>query len=165
MLKKFSDILLKIQQVFFTAVMAAMLLILSAHVIMRFAFHRPIIWTDEVVTMLQGVLAFAGIGYCFHKSQHIEVEVAYDRMLRPLQRACDILSNVIVLFCLVILIKYSAEYVVYKNIPMNTIPWMKQSWIYLFITIGFVIAFVYVILRLVGALKEIADLHKSKREE
>lgn len=165
MLEKLSHILLKVQQVFFTIIMGAMLLILSAHVIMRFVFHSPIIWTDEVVTMLQGVLAFAGIGYCFHKGQHIEVEVLYVRMPKALQWACDIAANLVMLFCLGILIKYSIEFVIFKNIPMNTIPWLKQSWIYAFISIGFVIAAIYVVLRLVGVLRDIVVAVKAKREE
>lgn len=67
MVKKLESIVYHVQRTFFIAVMTFMLLVLSLHVIMRFAFNNPIIWTDEVITMMQGTLAFAGIGYCFHK--------------------------------------------------------------------------------------------------
>ena len=72
MVKKLESIVYHVQRTFFIAVMTFMLLVLSLHVIMRFAFNNPIIWTDEVITMMQGTLAFAGIGYCFHKKQHTE---------------------------------------------------------------------------------------------
>jgi len=38
---------------------------------------------------------------------------------------------------------------------MNTIPWMKQSWIYCFITIGFIVASCYIVLRLVRGFQRI----------
>jgi TRAP-type C4-dicarboxylate transport system permease small subunit len=49
-----------------------------------------------------------------------------------------------------------------KNIAMNTIPWMKQSWIYIFIVVGFVVAAIYIILRLLRVFQNIIDTAKGK---
>ena len=84
--------------------------------------------------MMQGTLAFAGIGYCFHKNQHTELSIVYDRVPRPVQHVFDLISNGVMLFCCIYMVKYSWAFTMQKNIPMNTIPWMKQSWIYCFIT-------------------------------
>ena len=132
MVKKLESIVYHVQRTFFIAVMTFMLLVLSLHVIMRFAFNNPIIWTDEVITMMQGTLAFAGIGYCFHKKQHTELSLVYDKVPRPVQWLFDLASNGIMLFCTCYMIKYSWKFTLKKNIQMNTIPWMKQSWIYCF---------------------------------
>ena len=99
MVKKLESIVYHVQRTFFIAVMTFMLLVLSLHVIMRFAFNNPIIWTDEVITMMQGTLAFAGIGYCFHKKQHTELSLVYDKVPRPVQWLFDLASNGIMLFC------------------------------------------------------------------
>ncbi len=156
MLKKLESIIYNVQRGFFIAVMTFMLLVLSIHVIMRFVFNSPIIWTDEVITMMQGTLAFAGIGYCFHKNQHTELSIVYDRVPRPVQHVFDLISNGVMLFCCIYMVKYSWAFTMQKNIPMNTIPWMKQSWIYCFITVGFVVAACYIVLRLVRVFQRIA---------
>lgn len=163
MLKKLERIVYNIQRWVFIIVMTFMLVVLSAHVIMRFVLNSPIIWTDEVITMLQGTLAFAGIGYCFHKNQHTELSIVYDRMPRPVQWLFDLVSNGVMLFCTCYMIKYSWAFTVKKNIAMNTIPWMKQSWIYVFITVGFVIAAAYIVLRLARVFQAMTAAGKGER--
>lgn len=163
MLKKLERIVYNTQRWFFIIVMTFMLVVLSAHVVMRFVLNHPIIWTDEVITMLQGTLAFAGIGYCFHKNQHTELAIVYDRMPKPVQWLFDLVSNGVMLFCTCYMIKYSWAFTVKKNIAMNTIPWMKQSWIYVFITIGFIIAAMYIVLRLVRVFQDMMSVGKGKR--
>lgn len=155
MLQKIERIVYQVQRIFFILVMTFMLLVLSAHVVMRFVFNNPIIWTDEVITMLQGTLAFAGIGYCFHKNQHTELSIVYDRVPKPVQILFDLITNGVMLFCCGYMIKYSWAFTLQKNIKMNTIPWMKQSWIYCFITVGFAVASCYIILRLVRVFQRI----------
>lgn len=162
MLKKLERLVYHIQRWTFIIVMTFMLVVLSAHVVMRFVLNHPIIWTDEVITMLQGTLAFAGIGYCFHKNQHTELAIVYDRMPKPVQWLFDLISNGVMLFCTCYMIKYSWAYTVKKNIAMNTIPWMKQSWIFVFITVGFVIAAIYIILRLVRVFQDMLSAGKGK---
>ena len=161
MVKKLESIVYHVQRTFFIAVMKFMLLVLSLHVIMRFAFNNPIIWTDEVITMMQGTLAFAGIGYCFHKKQHTELSLVYDKVPRPVQWLFDLASNGIMLFCTCYMIKYSWKFTLKKNIQMNTIPWMKQSWIYCFITVGFILAACYILLRLIEVFR---CINKELRE-
>ena len=165
MLEKFSDILLKVQRVFFSTALAAMALILTAHVIMRFVFKDPLVWTDEVVTMMQGVLAFAGIGYCFHKGQHTDLALLYDRVPKQVQWIFDIISNGVMLFCCILMIRVSIEYTIFKDIPLNTIPWMRQSWFYGFIAVGFVLSTGYVLARLVRVFKDIYLTLSGKGKE
>ncbi len=161
MLKKLERAVYHIQRWFFIIIMTFMLLVLTAHVIMRFVLNSPIIWTDEVITMLQGTLAFAGIGYCFHKNQHTELSIVYDRVPKPVQWIFDLISNGVMLFCCCYMVKYSWAYAVKKNIVMNTVPWMKQSWIYIFIMIGFIVAIMYILLRLLYVFRDMAAAGKG----
>ena len=139
-----------------------MAIVLLVHVVRRFVFRSPLIWSDEVVTMLQGTIAFAGIGYCFHKNQHIELSVVYDRVPPVVQIIFDLISNGVMLFVSFYMIKYTWDYTVFKYVPMNTIPWMKQSYIYVFITLGFVNACFYIIIRLVNAVKRTGAIRKKE---
>lgn len=162
MIKRLENMVYHIQRTFFILIMTFMLAALSLHVFMRFVLNNPIIWTDEVITMMQGTLAFAGIGYCFHKNQHTALSLVYDRVSRPVQWLFDLTSNGIMLFCTCYMVKYSWSFTVKKDILMNTIPWMKQSWIYCFITVGFVVAACYIILRLLDVLHGIAGELKGR---
>ncbi|NLI22886.1 MAG: TRAP transporter small permease [Clostridiales bacterium] len=155
MLKKLENLLLTLEKIFFSTIMAAMILILSVHVVLRFVFKSPLIWSDEVVTMLQGVIAFLGIGYCFHRGKHTELTLLYDRVPRPVQQAMDVVTNVVMLGCVAYMIKYSIDYTIFQNIPLGTIAWLKRSYFYGWIAVGFVIAEGYILVRLIRVIGDI----------
>lgn len=51
MLKKFEQLLLRVERRVFSVIMFVMLAILTCHVTMRYLFNRPLIWTDEVTSL------------------------------------------------------------------------------------------------------------------
>ena len=165
MLKKLENILLTVEKVLFSTIMAAMILILSVHVVLRFVFKSPLIWSDEVVTMLQGVLAFLGIGYCFRRGKHTELTLLYDRVPRPVQQAFDIVTNVVMLGCIAYMIKYSIDYTIFQNIPLGTISWLKRSYFYGWIAVGFINAEAYILVRLIRVIRGIAGQPQAQGKE
>ena len=62
--EKFEAILAKIQSIFFCIVLGFMAIVMFASVIFRYVLNDPLIWSEELTTVMQGALAFAGIGYC-----------------------------------------------------------------------------------------------------
>lgn len=163
MLKKFEQLLLKAEKWVFSVIMFVMLAILTCHVTMRYLFNRPLIWTDEVTTMMQGTIAFLGIGYCFHRGQHTELSLLYDRVPRPIRQLFDVITHSVMLFCLYHLTRVGFAYTFNQNIAFGTIPWMKKSYFYIFIPIGFMIAMAYVAVRLMHIVLEVAGKGKGGR--
>jgi TRAP-type C4-dicarboxylate transport system permease small subunit len=161
MLKKLENTLLKIEKTLFVTILAVMVVILSCHVVMRYLFNKPLIWTDEVVTMMQGVIAFLGIGYCFHRGKHIELTLVYDRVPTVVKWLFDILSNSVMLVCTIFMVKVSYEYVIFKHIPLGTIPWLKQSYFYAGILVGFIVAAGYILVRLIKTFSNIIETCKA----
>lgn len=161
MLQKLEEILLKVEKTVFSLIMFMMLAILACHVTMRYLFNSPLIWTDEVTTMLQGTIAFLGIGYCFHRKQHTELSLLYDKVPRPVQWIFDIITNSIMLFCLYHLVRTGFQYAANQNIAFGTISWMKKSYFYIFIPIGFLIAMAYVMVRLLRTFQSISRTVKG----
>lgn len=155
MLQKLERILLKVEKTVFSLIMFSMLLILTAHVTMRYLFNNPLIWTDEVTTMLQGTIAFLGIGYCFHRNQHTELSLLYDKVPRWIQWLFDIITNSVMLFCLYYMVRSGFQYVGNQNIPFGTIAWLNKSYFYVFIPIGFMIAMAYVAVRLLKVFQSV----------
>lgn len=165
MLKKLESILLKAEKRVFALIMASMLAILTVHVFMRYLFNSPLIWTDEVVTIMQGVIAFLGIGYCFHRKQHTELALLYNKVPRPVQCLFDIVSNSVMLFCLAHLVRVGVVYVTKQNIPLGTISWVKLSYFYIWIPVGLVIAMCYVAVQLAGVFVSMAHTYKTRASE
>lgn len=161
MLQKLEQMLLKAEKRVFSLIMFVMLAILTCHVTMRYLFNRPLIWTDEVTTMMQGTIAFLGIGYCFHKGQHTELSLLYDRMPRQVQWIFDVITNSIMLFCLYHLTRIGFQYTANQNIAFGTVSWMKKSYFYIFIPIGFLIAMAYVLVRLIRVFLDIITSRKG----
>jgi len=59
--EKFEAILAKIQSIF-CIVLGFMAIVMFASVIFRYVLNDPLIWSEELTTVMQGALAFAGIG-------------------------------------------------------------------------------------------------------
>lgn len=161
MLQKLEQMLLKAEKRVFSLIMFVMLAILTCHVTMRYLFNRPLIWTDEVTTMMQGTIAFLGIGYCFHKGQHTELSLLYDRMPRQVQWIFDVITNSVMLYCLYHLTRIGFQYTANQNIAFGTVSWMKKSYFYIFIPIGFLIAMAYVLVRLIRVFSDIITSRKG----
>lgn len=161
MLQKLEQMLLKAEKRVFSLIMFVMLAILTCHVTMRYLFNRPLIWTDEVTTMMQGTIAFLGIGYCFHKGQHTELSLLYDRMPRQVQWIFDVITNSVMLYCLYHLTRIGFQYTANQNIAFGTVSWMKKSYFYIFIPIGFLIAMAYVLVRLIRVFLDIITSRKG----
>ena len=52
--EKFEEILARIQSVFFCIVLGFMAVVMFAAVIYRYVLNDPIIWSEELITIMQG---------------------------------------------------------------------------------------------------------------
>ena len=125
--EKFEAILAKIQSIFFCIVLGFMAIVMFASVIFRYVLNDPIIWSEELTTVMQGALAFAGIGYCCHYKAHTRVLLFHDKLPKFMQGIVDILCNGIMIFCL------------YKFC------WLNYTLFNYIIYAGFVIAILYIL--------------------
>ena len=93
--EKFEAILAKIQSIFFCIVLGFMAIVMFASVIFRYVLNDPLIWSEELTTVMQGALAFAGIGYCCHYKAHTRVLLFHDKLPKFMQGIVDILCDVL----------------------------------------------------------------------
>lgn len=71
-------------------------------VIMRYIFNSPLAWVEEVArySIIWGT--FLGFGLALKHNQHIQVDILYDRLSKPLQKVLDLLATTIsIVFCLI----------------------------------------------------------------
>lgn len=150
-----------IERIIFIVIMVSMALILISHVTLRYVFNKPLIWSDEVASLLQGTMTFLGIGYCFTRKQHISLSLVYDRVPPVVQAILDIITNLIMLVCLAIMVRVGFKYVSNQMVQLGTVSWLYKSYFYVFIPIGFIIAIFHVLERLISAIKRIHLLMKG----
>ena len=164
MFSKIDEVMIKAQKYLFSTIVVGMLCVLAINVFLRYVFNNSIIWTDEVTTMTQGVLAFLGIGYCTRLGKHTEVSIFYNILNRPLQWICRITSNLVMLFCLWLLKLEALQYVSTQHISLGTVEWLKVSYLYIFIPIGLFIAEIYIFFDLIRIFPEIKKYCKNTTE-
>lgn len=84
--------------------LSAMFLILLAQVIMRYAFSRPLTWSEEAARFIFVYVSFIGISYAYRQKGHIRMEVVVNLFPQAVRRGLEVLINLgtIALFCYMI---------------------------------------------------------------
>ena len=150
--EKFEEILAKIQSVFFCIVLGFMAVVMFAAVIYRYVLNDPIIWSEELITIMQGTLAIAGIGYCCHYKAHTRVMLFHDKLPKFAQGILDILCDGIMIYCLYKFCETMPKYIKSRASYLTTLRWLNYSMFNYIIYAGLVLAGVYI---LVDALRTV----------
>src|SRR6516165_3901015 len=89
----------------------AELVLVVANVIDRAWFRHSFLWADEVARLSLSILAFIGGAVAYRRRDHAFVRVVLNLVPRPVERACLVLSDVIVLFVVGLTGIASAEFI------------------------------------------------------
>ena len=93
--------------------------VLLGGVIARYAFHNPIIWSDELASTLFLWLAMLGSAIALHRAEHMRM-TAFVGMLSPPKRlALDVVATVSALTFLLLILPSAHEFAV-DEIPVTT---------------------------------------------
>jgi tripartite ATP-independent transporter DctM subunit len=74
------------------------LVLVLANVIDRAYFRRSFLWEDEAARLSLSILAFIGGAVAYRRRDHAFVRVLLNLCAPPVERACAVLSDIIVLF-------------------------------------------------------------------
>ena len=70
----------------------ALVVLVSVDVLLRYGFNAPLIWGNDVSTLLLLVVFFASLPQCSAEGGHIRMELLYNRLGRRGRYAADALS-------------------------------------------------------------------------
>lgn len=71
--------------------------VMTFEVVARYVFERPTLWANELSLWIAGfVFLLAGL-YAMQQRSHIRIFLLYDVLPRPIQRACDTISCLLIL--------------------------------------------------------------------
>ncbi len=159
-MKKIIQYFIKFEKIFYSLVLSLMVLILFMHVSMRYLFNSPLVWTDEVSTLIQGGLTFIGISYCFRMGMHTRFSLLYDRVPTKVKNIFNLISDLVMLACSIIMIKAGVDFVSNQHIQLGTIGWIYKSYFYIFVPIGFLLCAIYLIGEIVKTVKRIKGVRE-----
>lgn len=137
--------------------LAAMVIIVSMTVVMRYCFNTGIGWAEEVPLLLVSLFAFLACAMGVRDHTHMAVTVIYNRFAKDskARRALDILTDVCILLCGLFMLYYGAQRCIKLSKLPGTLPMtgLRTWWQFVPIPLaGFLMSFDS-ILFLTGVLK------------
>ena len=125
--------------------------VLLGGVISRYAFHRPIIWTDELASTLFLWLAMLGSAIALHRAEHMRMTAFVGMLSSARRRMLDVVATVAALTFLLLITPSAYEFAV-DEIPVTT-PAMQVSdgWRAAALPAGFGIMILIALIRLLEA--------------
>jgi len=84
--------------------------VLLAGVISRYVFHAPLIWSDELASILFLWLAMLGSAIAFDKGEHMRMTAVVGKLSPAARAFTDVLATVAALVFLVLILPHSLEY-------------------------------------------------------
>ena len=137
---------------------AAEIAVLLAGVVARYVFHHPLIWSDEVASILFLWLAMLGSAVAFQRGEHMRMTAVVGK-LDPARRAfLDVLATAAALAFLMLILPYAWEYAVEEAMMRTPALDLQNSWRVAAMAAGFGAMALLALLRLaaVGRPRQVA---------
>ncbi|HWH39964.1 MAG TPA: TRAP transporter large permease subunit [Usitatibacter sp.] len=107
---------------------AAEITVLLAGVVARYVFHNPLIWSDEVASILFLWLAMLGSAMAFQREEHMRMTAVVGK-LSPSRRAfLDVLASTAALAFLLLILPHAWEYAVEEAMVRTPALEIQNSW-------------------------------------
>jgi tripartite ATP-independent transporter DctM subunit len=127
----------------------AEIVVLLAGVISRYVFHEPLIWSDELASMLFLWLAMLGAVVAFRRNEHMRMTAVVGMLPTKVWTFLDVVATAAALAFLVLIIEPAYEFAadeVYVTTPALEIP---NAWRAAALPVGMGLMMVMALLRLV----------------
>jgi TRAP-type C4-dicarboxylate transport system permease small subunit len=80
---------------------AVIVAVMFYEVVVRYVFEAPTLWANELSLWMAGFVFLLSGLYAMQQRSHIRIYIIYDMFPRSLQRACDVISTVLILLFIV----------------------------------------------------------------
>lgn len=97
------DWILKALIVVAKVLLVAMTLIICVHVFYRYVLNSGIKWSEEVSMLLYVYFGSVSVIYGVRHKLHIGIELFFNLFPKPVQRVCEVISNLVIMACGILL--------------------------------------------------------------
>jgi tripartite ATP-independent transporter DctM subunit len=111
--------------------------VLLAGVIGRYVFHTPLIWSDELASILFLWLAMLGSAVAFEKGEHMRMTAVVGKLSPATRAFADVLATVAALVFLSLVLPHALEYAQEEAIIRTPALDVPNSWRVAAMTVGF----------------------------
>lgn len=119
-IRKYLGYVVKAEQYICCVLLVIMLAVCFAAVVMRYAFSKPLVWSEEVILTMLIWFGFMCISIGTFGDSHIAIEGAYNCFLAPVKKACDLLRHVLLMVFGCLMVYYGWK--VFKINLMKRLP-------------------------------------------
>ena len=127
---------------------AAEIFVLLAGVIARYLFRHPLIWSDELASILFLWLAMVGSAMAFKRGEHMRMTVLVSKMAPARRAFFDLLATTAALAFLLVILPYAWEYAVEEAVMLTPALEISNSWRVAAMVVGFGAMAIFALLRL-----------------
>ena len=122
-------------------------------VTMRYAFHAPPMWGEDIPKLLFVWMSFVGGGVCYLRNQNIRMTGVVERMSRGPRRIIEVIMHLGILAMLLCIIWYSQP--VLKLAARNTVysTGLSDIWTYLALPVASLLFIAHSSMRIVHILR------------
>ena len=148
-IRKYLGYVVKVEQYICCVLLVIMLVVCFGAVVMRYAFSKPLVWSEEVILTMLIWFGFLCISIGAFGDSHIAIEGAYNLLPAQAKKGCDILRHVLLLGIGCMMVYFGWQ--VFKINMMKRLPATRwpQGVQYFPMVFGGVLTSVYSLLNLV----------------
>jgi tripartite ATP-independent transporter DctM subunit len=133
-----------------TAVLvAAEIVVLFVGILARYVFHRPLVWSDELASILFLWLAVLGSALAFRRGENLRMTTVVNKFSAPAQRLLGAVALAASLAFLVLILPPSIRYVELEAIVTTPTLDLSMTWRTLAMPIGIGLTIVLGLLRMI----------------
>lgn len=96
-LRKYLGYVVKAEQYVCCMLLVVMLVVCFGAVVMRYAFSKPLVWSEEVILTMLIWFGFMCISIGAFGDSHIAIEGVYNLFPAPMKKGCDIARHLLLL--------------------------------------------------------------------
>ena len=130
---------------------AAEIIVLLVGVIARYLFRHPLIWSDELASILFLWLAMLGSAMAFKRGEHMRMTALVSKMAPDRRALFDLLATTAALVFLLVILPYAWEYAVEEAVMLTPALEISNSWRVAAMVVGFGAMAALALLRLLQA--------------
>lgn len=92
------------------AAIALMMVIITANVLMRYFFDKPLLFIEELVAYLLVGAVFLGLAYTAREGAHVSVDLVVKQLSERVRRVLDIVTSLLVLAMMTVYLWYGFKF-------------------------------------------------------
>jgi tripartite ATP-independent transporter DctM subunit len=133
-----------------TAVLVAIeIVILFVGILARYVFHRPLVWSDELASILFLWLAVLGSALAFRRAENLRMTTFVNKLSLPAQRQFEAIALAASLAFLLMILPASLTHVELEHIVITPTLEVSMTWRTLAMPVGIGLMIVLALLRMI----------------